>query len=733
VWLPDWPITRRFGSLRTAPPDTPFALVERTTRGLVVQAANRAARAIGVRLGQTHADARALCPGLESAAADPTEDRAGLERLALWCERFSPAVAVDQVGPRLDGLTLDVTGAAHLFGGEAALIAGIERRLRSAGVPCRAALADAPGAAWGLARFGPPEGRRVVPPGGGRDALAALPVEALRLAEPTLVLLKRFGLRRIGDLYALPRSGLARRFRGGEALEVVRRLDQALGLEAEALTPVRAAPVYRVWRNFAEPILIVEGVEHRLPELVGALSEQLDRDGQGARRLALTAFRVDGRTTAVEVGFSLPARAPAHLLRVLKDAGLERLDLGFGADALMLTAPAAEAVKARQGMLEGARPSPSQPSAGPLPLPGRGEGMSGRPERHLSPAGEREGPAPEGRGRVKSGAASLEPRDEDHTLLPALVDRLQAKLGPFAVRKPVPRERWLPERSEGLVRADAKVKAGRPADPARFRPLLLLDPPEPVEEVIALTPDYPPRRFTWRRLRHRVVKAQGPERIAPEWWRDGLPPPELEADRPVLKVAREDVEHIARQATARNQNSRKVSKPGVCVPALPNATGLEGRKPALTLVPDPEPSNETEGRLQCLQSLQSDSAAIPPGRTLDGYPPPKTEPFPLDGGRWPRGAGSDGGALPAISSDGGEDRNITPIRPASGGPPSPIQGEGRGDPQLQCLQSVSPPLPRTRDYFLVEDDEGCRFWLFRDGLQPAETDQPTWWLHGVAA
>ena len=183
---------------------------------------------------------------------------------------------------------------------------------------------------------------------------------------------------------------------------------------------------------------------------------------------------------------------------------------------------------------------------------------------------------------------------------------------------------------------------------------------------MALAPDYPPRRFTWRRLTRRVVRAQGPERLSPEWWRTGLPPPEEDAERPVLKVAREDVLHLERQATARQQGSRKVSKPGVCVPALPNATGLEGRKPKLALVPPSAPE-----------------AAIPQGRTLDGYPPPPTSLIPAQAGT--------------------QDRDF-----------------GTG-------------LPLTRDYFLVEDEAGERFWLFRDGLQPRETSAPLWWIHGVAA
>jgi hypothetical protein len=294
---------------------------------------------------------------------------------------------------------------------------------------------------------------------------------------------------------------------------------------------------------------------------------------------------------------------------------------------------------------------------------------------------------------------------------PALVDRLQAKLGAQCIRRPRPRDSWIPERSEDLAPASSNPSPQKNALSAPYktaRPILLLDPPEPAEGVLSKLPDYPPRGFTWRAVRRRIVRAQGPERVSPEWWRDGLAPT-ADADRPVLKVAREDVEHLVRQG------SRKVSNPGVCVPALPNATGLEGRRGV---------------GLQLVEPDQAD--AVPKGLTLDGF----KLPFPLDGGRWPRGAGSGGGALgpnstsgapPSTLVSGGE---ITPIRPS--GPPSPIKGEGLLNLEPDEDEDL-PPLPRTRDYFLVEDEAGERFWLFRDGLYGRETAQPTWWVHGVFA
>jgi protein ImuB len=478
VWLPDWPVTvwRRANSpppqtlsSKAAPsPDVePFALVDRGARGLVLHALNPAARALGLYRGQSHADACTIAPNLVSHPAEPERDREALRRLALWAERFSPAVAVDTALPAQEGLFLDMTGGAHLFGGEAALLADLRARLAQAGVSAQVAIADTPGAAWALARFSArPEA--IAPPGRAREAIADQPLEGLRLDSDALTLLSRFGLRRIGALYGLPRAGLARRFRGAAGLRLVERLDQALGAAPEPLEPVRPAPAYRASMVFAEPVTHVEGVAHPLPALARALSERLERDGRGARRLALIGFRVDGRVTAIEVILSAPAAAPDHMLRLLREKGLERLDLGFGIDALMLAAPLAEPVSARQGEMEARE------------------------------AGE--------------------PSAPDPRALAALIDRLQARLGDGAVRRPEARESWVPERSEAWRRAGPEAPARAPTQADRPRPVLMLDPPEAIETVAGV-PDGPPIRFTWRRAPRRVVKAQGPERLGAEWWR----------------------------------------------------------------------------------------------------------------------------------------------------------------------------------------------------------------------
>lgn len=427
-----------------------------------LRALNAAARAAGLRRGQSHADASAIAPELVGVPAEPERERQALEQLALWCERWSPAVAVDPSPDGQEGLFLDMTGAAHLFGGEASLLSLMETRLAAAGIRARLAMADTAGAAWALARYAARD-EAIAPEGGARDALFDLPVAALRLDDETLSLARRFGLKRIGDLYPLPRAGLARRFQGADGLGLVRRLDQALGQTAEVFNPMRPPARYRVWQAFADAVMDTQGVAARLEGLAESLAAQLERDGQGARVICLSGFRTDGEVVALPVRLGAPSRRAGVWLRLFREKGLERLDLGFGVDALMLSAEVVETMGAHQATLAEQDES-------------RGERLSD------------------------------------------LVDRLSARLGETAVRVPRLRESWLPERSELWVPAQ---NAGPPVvtrTTRRPRPLLLFNPPEAVEAIAEL-PDGAPARFTWRRVSRKVARAEGPERLAPEWWR----------------------------------------------------------------------------------------------------------------------------------------------------------------------------------------------------------------------
>ncbi|HEY0600771.1 DNA polymerase Y family protein [Brevundimonas sp.] len=478
VWLIDWPISVRRRSLERArrpasPPEpaddprNPFALILKNNRGAaVIHALNPAARRAGLRRGQAQADARAMIPHLLCQPADPDADARALKALACWAERWSPSVSVDPSEGGLEGLFLDVTGAAHLFGGEAALLRQIRDRLAEAGVPAGVAMAPTPGAAWALARWGEGEEGRapIATEDDVRARLASLPVEALRIADRTLAQARRFGLKRIGDLYPMPRAGLARRFRADGGVDLVRRLDQALGYAGEALIPVRPPARYRAWEAWAEPLGDLEGVEARLPELAADLAGPLERDGQGARALTLTGFRSDGRTTALSVRMGRPGRDAGVWLRLFREAGLGRLELGFGLDALMLTADVVEPMAACQATLE-----------------------------------------------AEAGARQAES-------LAALIDRLTARLGEDRVLTPAPADSWIPERAEHLRPALGRRVEGDPGGLGR-RPILLLDPPEPIRDPLFDLPDGAPARFTWRRASRRVTRAEGPERLSPEWWR----------------------------------------------------------------------------------------------------------------------------------------------------------------------------------------------------------------------
>ncbi len=451
----------------------PFALVAPGRRGPVLWAVNREAGTKGLRPGMRLADARALLAGLVTARADAAADRQGLERLALWCNRFTPWCAVDGsddgCGDSGDGgLLLDITGCAHLFGGEAALMDEIAARLAGLGIENRLGLADTPGAAWALARFGPAaNGRpdaRIAAPGEARAAIADLPVEGLRLAAEDAHLLRRLGLVTIGAVDGLPRASLARRFPSRErGSAVLARLDRALGRFAEPIVPLAPPPACLERLSLPEPLIDRAGLDAMLARLMPGLTVSLERDGLGVRRLALWCYRVDGGVVRRAVATARATRDGDHLLRLFRET-LETIDPGFGIDLAALHAERVEPL------------APAQ----------------------LSLTGDRR----------RQGGVDL------------LVDRLLAKLGDGAVCRLEPVARHRPETAERAVppgREPAPWRAVSEAPAAPQRPFRLFDRPEPID-VMAEVPDGPPLLFTWRRVRRRVARAAGPERIEPEWW-----------------------------------------------------------------------------------------------------------------------------------------------------------------------------------------------------------------------
>ncbi len=477
LWLPRFATDRLRRRLESEA--RPLVTAAEIAGRQVVLAVDALASAAGVVPGQPLADARALGLRLAVHPAAPASDAAALERLADWCGRYTPwvAVAANDAGNGA-GLWLDVTGCAHLFGGEAALVADLVRRLGALGYTARAGLADTPGAAWAVARFA--AGDAILSPGGARAALAPLPVAALRLTAAATEGLERLGLRRIGDLYPLPRAALARRFGAAPAF----RLDQALGRLFEPISPRRPPARHRALAAFAEPLIDAEGLAAGLARLIGRLCRDLDAAGSGARRLDLVLYRVDGSLRHAAIGTSRPNRDPAALVRLFAEP-LQRLDPGFGVEAMTLEAPVVEPLSALQLVLDNAaRPRP------PTPPPGSGPGQA----------------------LPRTGGGVI-----DEAPLAALVDRLGNRFGFSCLYRMAPHASHLPERATAPVPALSEVAANDWPD-LPPRPVRLLAPPEPVEAESAA--ESPPLVFRWNGQAHRVVAAEGPERIAPEWWRE---------------------------------------------------------------------------------------------------------------------------------------------------------------------------------------------------------------------
>jgi protein ImuB len=479
-------------------PDAPLVVIQAIKSAQRIVAMNDAAQRLGLRTNMPLADARAMHPGLAVAPADEAADRQTLENIADWCDRYTPLVGLDLP----DGLMLDITGCAHLFGGETALGRDLLARLTAQGFHARAAVADTAGCAWGVAHYGE---AALVPPQRMRAVLIPLPTAALRLAPETVAALAEVGLKAVGDLLDLPRAPLAARF--GERL--VRRIDQALGREDEPITPRLPLPSYVAEQRFADPIGLERDVLGTIGRLATQLGAAMERREEGARLLQAVLFRTDNKVYRIEVATGAPLREASRIVRLFTDrlaAIGDACDPGFGYDMVRLAALVTERSAPVQAALAGDAPA-------------------------------------------------------DDAELWHLIDRLGARFGPRRITRLVPQDTHIPEFAVAALPASRDMLGSLPlkrggsgrgsratsvalgetsADPhpnpppeegggspasdlqdslAPTRPVRLFARPEPVEAV-AEVPDGPPARFRWRRVLHEVVIAEGPERIAMEWWRD---------------------------------------------------------------------------------------------------------------------------------------------------------------------------------------------------------------------
>jgi protein ImuB len=424
---------------REKPPDGPFALVEKRRGSMQLVAVDSAARALGLTPGLTLADARARFPDLVVFDHDPQADLALLDWLAEACDRYTPMVAIEPP----HGLILDITGCPS-----PEFIDGQFTRL---GLTARLAFATTPDAALVLGRYG------------GAD-VNALPVAALRVDPDIHIALCRAGLRRIGDVAAIPPAPLAARF--GTDLPVL--LDRLLGCEDVRITPRRLPAEIETEARFTEPVARTEDVLATMGQLVEAAAVQLSEREQGGRRFSVALFRSDGHVARLSVETGQPTREAAVLDRLFReriDALADPLDPGFGYDLIRLAVHVVEPLAPEQLRLDGGR------------------------------VGNHE--------------------------LATLIDRLGTRLGRGQVRRFAAIDTHIPEQTALEFPAIETRKArewhtSEPGEPP-LRPLHLFDPPHRIE-VIAEVPDGPPRRFKWRRTMHEVARHEGPERIAAEWW-----------------------------------------------------------------------------------------------------------------------------------------------------------------------------------------------------------------------
>ena len=481
--------------------DAPFAVVKDQNNMQVLASLSLAAEAEGLSPGQPLRDAQAMCPGLITRLANPLAEAQVLTVLRRWAGKFSPWVGEEPPA----SLVIDLTGCAHLFGGEEPLLQQIHDDCEDLGLTVRCGIADTVGTAWALARFagqpaplmrtgdaidqeayatraravkrrnwerggpapktGPAIERpnRIAPPGKTHSALAPLPVAALRIDADTATALGRLGLRRIGDLTGMPRAALARRF----GRDLVRRLDQALGSDPEPVSPARAPMHFAVRLTLPEPIGLDTDIMAGLDRLLPELEKRLTARGRGARRLRLQLFGSDQTMQSIEIGLARPSAAPDRIkpLLIMK---LPDIDAGFGIDCLRLEAHVTEPVHAHQH---------------------RG---------HMDAAAD-------GQARLASG-----------TGLDDLIGRLGARIGLEAITRAHPADSNIPEKTSHRTAAAWSDPAGNWPKPPTPRPLTIWQP----EPVMAPDTPAPPARFRWRRRSHTTTAVSGPERISPEWWLD---------------------------------------------------------------------------------------------------------------------------------------------------------------------------------------------------------------------
>ena len=464
VWLPRFStdrLKRKDASLSERPP---LVVAGRAGNALHVQALDVRAHRLGLYKGQPLANARAMVQALTIIPADDKEDLKLLEQIAEWCDRFTPYVAADPP----DGLILDITGAAHLFGGEAAMLTHVTQKIEAQGFTVQAAMAGTAAAARALAKFAP---GHIAAPGAQAEVLARLPVAALGVEDKIIAALRRAGLKSIGQVAERQRDELAARF--GKAF--VTALEILLGRHDQPVSPRRPLPDLMAEQRFAEPIVAEDVIAASLLSLAQSLSDVLEKRGLGLRRLGASFFRADGQVRRLDLKLGEASRDAARVMRLLQEklnALADPLDAGFGFDVIRLEAMLTE--------------------------------------------------------RTEAVITSFDSNENAKREIQYLADRLSVRHGESRVLRFVPQDTHIPEAQSAAIPAQDR-DFGEDAWPPRrgkgdppLRPLRLFEKPEEISAIAGILDD-PPRRFRWRRARFEVAHVEGPERIAMEWWRHEKP------------------------------------------------------------------------------------------------------------------------------------------------------------------------------------------------------------------
>jgi protein ImuB len=431
--------------------DIPFVLAGPERGRMVVKAVNDIAQAKGISTDMVVADCRAILPSLKVIDDDINTAGKVLSALAEWCMRYTPSVAIELP----DGLLLDISGCAHLWGGEEPYLKNILTRLRDYGYHVRAAMADTIGAAWAVSRYG--QLTPIIEPGKHLEALLSLPPAALRLEASIITRLDKLGLHQVRSFINMPRSALRRRF--GQAL--LSRLDQALGQEIEVLEPVRPIEAHQERLPCLEPIRTAKGIEIALSKLLDKLCDRLRKEGKGLRQSVFKGYRIDGNIQQIQIGTNRASRNVDHLFRLFK-LKIPTIEPALGFELFIIEAPIVEDVAIEQEAIW-----------------------------EMSTA-------------------------KDEAKVAELLDTISGKFGSQAIQRYLPAEHYWPERSiiPATSLQDKPSTAWRIDLP---RPVHLLTVPEPIT-VAAPIPDYPPMHFIYKGNVHVVDKSDGPERIEQEWW-----------------------------------------------------------------------------------------------------------------------------------------------------------------------------------------------------------------------